>query len=301
MECQELDAHSNDDLLQILHAHGQQFLSSFSLPAPSSGQKRKLDEDSDDSEEWAGIQTEEYGSDGDTENDFEHEDDEFTSSIHTNNVVVFSETATRSGPANVSQMAQKKAFMICSVIQGVEAQARSGSSATRTVRTNAQNDALLHRLVHTKLLSGSLNPELDLTPAHRRKALAGRVLELTGQAKLGKGERSVRESERNKAAKRVREGMVDKQKHRQKQQLEEAKNLGNYHPTIKKLFESSSTTSMAPNRKRDRGLKMGVGKFSGGMLKLSRDEISRVQDEPRRGGGRGRGGRGGGSSRGRRT
>jgi predicted secreted protein len=71
------------------------------------------------------------------------------------------------------------------------------------------------------LLSGSLNTELDLTPAQRRKALAGRVLELTGQAKLGKGEKSVREGERNKAAKRVREGMLDKQKDRQKQQLEE--------------------------------------------------------------------------------
>ncbi len=88
-------------------------------------------------------------------------------------------------------------------------------------RTNAQNDALLHRLVHTKLLSGSLNADLNMTPAHRKKALAGRVLELTGQAKLGKGEKSVREGERNKAAKRVREGMLEKQKERQKQQLEE--------------------------------------------------------------------------------
>jgi hypothetical protein len=92
-------------------------------------------------------------------------------------------------------------------------------------RTNAQNDVLLHRLVHTKLLSGSLNPELDLTPAHRRKALAGRVLELSGGARLGKGERAVREVERNKAAKRVREGIVEKQKEREKQQLEEARPL----------------------------------------------------------------------------
>lgn len=87
--------------------------------------------------------------------------------------------------------------------------------------SNAQNDALLHRLVHTKILSGSLNPELELTPAHRRKALAGRVLELSGGAKLGKGEKSVREKERNKAAKRVREGIVEKQKEKGKQELEE--------------------------------------------------------------------------------
>src|SRR5882762_7039230 len=78
-------------------------------------------------------------------------------------------------------------------------------------RSNAQNDALLHRLVHTKLLSGSLNPDVNVTPAQRKKALAGRVLELAGQAKLGQGEKAVRSKERNHAAKRVREGIANKQ------------------------------------------------------------------------------------------
>jgi len=50
-------------------------------------------------------------------------------------------------------------------------------------------------------------------------------LELSGGARLGKGERAVREVERNKAAKRVREGIVEKQKEREKQQLEEARPL----------------------------------------------------------------------------
>lgn len=87
-------------------------------------------------------------------------------------------------------------------------------------RTNAQNDAILHKLVHTKLLSGSLNTELELTPSQRRKALAGRVLELTGEAQLGRGEKMVREAEKNKASKRVREGISNKQKERSKQELE---------------------------------------------------------------------------------
>lgn len=88
-------------------------------------------------------------------------------------------------------------------------------------RTNAQNDAILHKLVHTKLLSGSLGTELDLTPSQRRKALAGRVLELAGKAKLGRGEKLVREAEKNRASKRVREGITSKQKERSKQELEE--------------------------------------------------------------------------------
>ena len=86
-----------------------------------------------------------------------------------------------------------------------------------------QNDALLHKLIHTKLLSGSLNKDLDLSPAQKRKALAGRILELSGDAKIGKGERLVREAERNKAAKRIREGIAQKQQYRQKQELEEVR------------------------------------------------------------------------------
>jgi len=140
-------------------------------------------------------------------------------------------------------------------------------------RTNAQNDAILHKLVHTKLLSGSLSTELELTPSQRRKALAGRVLELTGKAKLGKGEKLVREAEKNKASKRVREGITNKQKERSKQELEEAKNLGHYHPILKKVFEASSTPTP---RKREKGLKMGVGKFINGSLHLSRDDIRKA-------------------------
>ncbi|KAJ7047454.1 hypothetical protein C8F04DRAFT_1172054 [Mycena alexandri] len=314
-----MSASSDNDLLQILNAHGQQFLTSFSLPNPSSGKKRKSADSSsrpskvpklqppepeDDEEEWTGIQLEQSESEEDVEKDFEQEDDEFTSATPNETVVVFSETARQSRPSSLSSMSQKKAFMSSKVSKLREdpglPQPESSPADEEDERTNAQNDALLHRLVHTKLLSGSLNPELNMTSAHKKKALAGRVLELSGQAKLGKGEKSVREGERNKAAKRVREGMLEKQKERHKQQVEEAKNLGNYHPTIKKLFESTDTSN-APKKNRDRGLKMGVGKFSGGMLKLSRDEISRVQDGPRRGGGRGRGRGGrGGSSRGRR-
>ncbi|KAJ7937133.1 hypothetical protein B0H13DRAFT_1944365 [Mycena leptocephala] len=274
-------ASDNDDLLQILNAHGQQFLNSFSLSSPSPSRPAKVAKlqspESDEEEEWTGIQLD------------ESESEEHSESGH---------------PSSLSSMAQKKAFMSSKVSKLREdpavQQPESSAADDEDERTNAQNDALLHRLVHTKLLSGSLNADLNLTPAHRRKALAGRVLELTGQAKLGKGEKSVRDGERNKAAKRVREGMLEKQKERHKQKVEEAKNLGNYHPTIKKLFESAETSN-APKKNRDRGLKMGVGKFSGGMLKLSREEISRVQDGPRRGSGRGRGRGGrGGSSRGRR-
>lgn len=80
-------------------------------------------------------------------------------------------------------------------------------------------------MVHTKLLSGSLNPELNLTGAQRRKALEGRAMELAGKTKVGKGETVVREAERSKAAKQVRMGMIAKQKERGQKELEEASRL----------------------------------------------------------------------------
>lgn len=84
--------------------------------------------------------------------------------------------------------------------------------------------------MHTKLLSGSLNPDLDLTPAKRKKALAGRVLEAAGKAKLGKGEATVRQAERNRAAKHVRDGLQEKQRERQQKQLEEVSCFCNIIP-----------------------------------------------------------------------
>jgi len=142
--------------------------------------------------------------------------------------------------------------------------------------------------VHTKLLSGSLNPELDLNHAQRGKALTGRVLELAGEAKLGRGESVFRQEQRNKAAKHVRDGLIRKQREQEQKALEEAKNLGNYHPTLKRLYDSNP--SSAPNKKRARGLGMGIGKFVGGTLKLSREEIAsvtgsgkRLRDNGRRG------------------
>ena len=88
-------------------------------------------------------------------------------------------------------------------------------------RTNAQNDAMLHKLIHTKLLSGSLNPSLNLSGAERRKALEGRILEMTGAAKLGKGEHVIRSEEHRRAAKRVREGISEKRQERQRKELEQ--------------------------------------------------------------------------------
>ena len=69
--------------------------------------------------------------------------------------------------------------------------------------------------------------------------------------------------------------------------------MGNYHRSIKHLYETDD--KKRPDRKkRERGLKLGVGKFSGGVLKLSKDDVASVRGNgrPMRGKGIGRKGSG---------
>lgn len=276
-------------LLDLLHAHGQQFLNSFDLSQPPRKRQRlkELPEEleNEDFEEWGGFSNAVVSTYPSEENNDEtpyEYDDGFTASSSTNvpDVVVFSDSRQKS--SEHFSKAQKKAFMsskVAKITSMTEANGASHRDDNDTQNdhediSNAQNDALLHRLVHTKLLSGSLDPALNLTHAQRDKALSGRVLELAGKSKLGKGEVAIRAAERNRASKRVREGLIRKKGEREKQQLEEAKNLGNYHPTLRKLFDASSGSS--DRQRRVRGLRMGVGKFSGGTLMLSKEEINSV-------------------------
>lgn len=48
-------------------------------------------------------------------------------------------------------------------------------------------------------------------------------MEAAGKAKLGKGEASVRQKEHNRAAKHVRDGLMEKKKERQQKELEEVR------------------------------------------------------------------------------
>ncbi|KZT24435.1 hypothetical protein NEOLEDRAFT_1094104 [Neolentinus lepideus HHB14362 ss-1] len=294
-------------LLQLLQAHGQIFLGSFDIPVPRPRKRRRTDEaDSNvnnaskvedhtgSEEEWTGFAND--PSDSDDDKDFPSfddgsNDDDFTANAtnsHHVPVVVFDNGQKRTNSLPSGSKTGLKAFMSSKVSKLTQDSRGIQRRSVRTLddedeeRTNVENDAELRRLIHTKLLSGSLNPDLDLKPAQRRKALEGRLLELAGDAKLGKGERSVKFAERNKAAQKVRLGMLAKQKEREEKQLEEAKNMGNYHPAIKKLFEPSEGQQTI--RKRQRGLTMGVGKFKGGVLKLTKEEISSVQGSapPRR-------------------
>lgn len=60
--------------------------------------------------------------------------------------------------------------------------------------------------------------------------------------------------------------------------------MGNYHPTLKKLFGDSDGPK--PQQPRSRGLTMGVGKFRAGVLQLSKQEIASVAGPSKHPGGK---------------
>jgi hypothetical protein len=62
--------------------------------------------------------------------------------------------------------------------------------------------------------------------------------------------------------------------------------MGNYHPAFKKLFQDPLEKNAKCSRKR--GLRMGVGSYGGGVLRLSKQEIESVQSGPTSGRMRGR-------------
>ncbi|EEB96907.1 hypothetical protein MPER_03870 [Moniliophthora perniciosa FA553] len=194
-----------DTLLTILQAHGEQFMSSFTDPSikiPQAQVEKSFDYTEDEDEEWGGIQGSE--SEGESEedgdeagSDFEHTDDEFVQGSSTSttlpNVVVYSESKTQTKAVKASKafMSSKISKLGQDLMQPNKEKSSSAAAGEedQNERSNLENDAILHRLIHTKLLSGSLDPELDLTHAQSQKALSRRVLELAGGAKLGLGEK----------------------------------------------------------------------------------------------------------------
>ncbi|KAL1681631.1 hypothetical protein EV122DRAFT_249847 [Schizophyllum commune] len=318
---------SENDLLSALEAHGRAFLASFDLPENSSAgpstkkdnkrdrkRKRAQADEGDEEEEWEewhGIGGSSNGgdagseedsedgedSDGDDGEDFSGEegsgdedmnDDEFTSAQPS--VVTFNDPA-----ASAPMRAASKAFM-SSKVSKLRTDGPIASTSRSTSKdddaddehTNAQNDALLHRLVHTQLLDPNLSSSSK--PSARRTALLGRLHELASasgasgkstlkQSRPGMGSKVIKTTERNAHAKAVREGLQRKQKELAARKVEEAKELGTYHPSLKRALGATDEELVGKEgvRRRERGLKMGVGKFKGGVLRLGREDIARVE------------------------
>jgi hypothetical protein len=146
---------------------------------------------------------------------------------------------------------------------------------------NLKKDLALQRLLtESHLLESATNPTLSGNNRHRATDL--RLRTLGAKTSILKQE---------KMPMSHRKGMIAKQMEREEKRRREAKENGI-------ILEKTNVSKKNSDVKRDRGVGApGVGKFSGGTLKLSKKDISDIEG-PRRSafsrggkGGKGRGGR----------
>ncbi len=79
-------------------------------------------------------------------------------------------------------------------------------------RSLVHNDKELYRLLHTKLLAGSAESAVHTTNGQRHRAIQGRLLELSGKAKIGDGVKLVRHEYKMHQPKRQRDQMHSKER-----------------------------------------------------------------------------------------
>lgn len=201
-----------------------------------------------------------------------------------------------------------KAFMSSKIDKiGAEDQASTTKLSTAEEEEEKQlvaNDRLLSELLSTTLFApGTGNTSKGKSNLSSNDTIA-RIMELSatdsqrkGQAiGRGWGENELKRQQLAKAPAAIRQGMRKAAGERRDKEREKAKELGTWHPSLKQAYSNQATaTEMGlkkENRKRQRGLGMGIGKFQGGMLKLSSQEISKVNGKSRTGSGSSRGGKG---------
>ncbi|KAF8605165.1 hypothetical protein BDV93DRAFT_491401 [Ceratobasidium sp. AG-I] len=277
------DDEGRDELINMLNSHGKSFLDSFDIPAsrstqPKASKKRKrLPQDVPD------AKSPEEPVPKITKEQQRVVEDPGPSTRRVPDVVVFNERA--SGSSQPVARGAGKGFMSSKIHHVIEApksmQLTSDpghGSEVEEELSNTKNDKLLHELVHSKLLSNPDAFNVEQGSAKRNRTMAGRLVELADGAKVGQGATSLKAKEQSKHAKRVRLGLKAKAQQREAQALDEAKALGNYHPSIKRNFASSS--SGPAKQRRERGLALGIGKFRSGALTLSKDDLRSVQGPP---------------------
>lgn len=155
------------------------------------------------------------------------------------------------------------------------------------------NDRLLSELLSTTLFAPGTGTTSKGKSNLSSNDTIARIMELSatdaqrkGQA-LGRGwgENELKRQQLSKAPAAIRQGMRKAAGERRDKEREKAKELGTWHPSLKEAYANKGTaTEMGlrkETRKRQRGLGMGIGKFQGGMLKLSSQEISKVNGKGR--------------------
>ncbi|WWC72917.1 uncharacterized protein I206_106881 [Kwoniella pini CBS 10737] len=286
-------------------------------------------EDEDDQEEE--ISDDGWGAEDDFITDSE---DEFADpslnvplqSIHQVPEVVFDGTSGAKRDMGMTK-AERKAFMNgnSAKMMGLKRdddyevrpskKARAGSEDLEE-QSNLKLDQTLHKMIVNTLISEN-TLENSSRPVDKRNYLQGRLNELASYNIPGQGQSTIKSAALSKLPAHIRTGIIHKQAKREKISKESERAAGNIDQRFGGLSdglnkrgskgEQRAEVGMDVSKKkgmsgrvkddssRSRGLSMGVGRFSNGMLKLSKGEIDSVNNSRSALSGRGgkRGGRGG--------
>ncbi|KAI8353099.1 hypothetical protein B0O80DRAFT_499172 [Mortierella sp. GBAus27b] len=148
-----------------------------------------------------------------------------------------------------------------------------------------KNDAELHSLIKASRLLEQYNAD-QLDGVERRRHQRDQLVSL-----------GIQKKEKVKTPLQISFGMIGKQRERDVKALEEAKNNGTYHKSIKHTFAAAGG-KRKDRPKSERGLKTSMGRFKNGMLTLSEKEIRSVQREGTKSGKKGGGGKKGSGKKG---
>ncbi|OWZ69104.1 hypothetical protein AYX15_00284 [Cryptococcus neoformans] len=244
--------------------------------------------------------------------------------------VVFDPSTANGGSSIPTSKAERRAFLTGTSIKmmGITAQSdylpgrpRSRPSASTDAdaegdledRNNASLDKTLHSMLLTTLLPSHAASTAS-RPVDKRNAMSARLLELAQYELPGEGSKVVKNKHLSKHPAAVRTGLLHKREKREKAQRQVAIESGNYVRGVGGLgeglkragshkgeqraavgMETGKKKGMEGRKKSDadrsRGLGMGVGRFEGGVLKLSESDIAGVNGGGSKGGRKGKGGK----------
>lgn len=183
-------------------------------------------------------------------------------------------------------------------------------------RSNLRLDKTLHDMLLTTLLPGAA-ADAAARPVEKRNALSGRLLELASYSLPGEGTNIVKGNSLSSHPAAVRTGLIHAQQRRAEKARAEAEAAGSWvkgvgglgdlgkrgagvRPSGQKKeerafgVETGRKKGMSGKKsERAKGLGMGVGKFSNGTLTISENQIARVNNIGKGGGGKKKKGKGG--------
>ncbi|CAG8525775.1 485_t:CDS:2 [Paraglomus occultum] len=180
-------------------------------------------------------------------------------------IVVFDDKSLKSARVNGSNKSEWKAFMSSKVSKTSlkPPAAPQDAKELEEEELDRQNDLELEELLKTTKLLEEYTAE-EIGGKDRRKYIEKRMTDLGAKPKKGV-----------KTPIPITIGMNLKRKDREKKELEEAKNLGLYHRSIKHVWAASAKKKS--NNRKNRGIGVGLGKVKDGILTLSSQDIRRVQ------------------------